>query len=381
MKQEQLLSETIHNLRFPLIVAVVFIHFDLSEGFAVRGVTCGLDEPEWYFAVIHLLSNVLSRVAVPLFFLMSGFLFFYRTDFSAEVYRRKLTSRLRTLLVPYVLWNAAVVVYLCLTMLPSLSAYFSSSAELRFGFSADRLFNTFFNDNGHNSLVYVPTDDAAEACAWSGLPTNYPLWFVRDLMLMAVLSPVVYWVVRKCGCWAVAALGVVWYVVGCVLLPGDTTNFSNAVFFFTWGALYSIGRKDFVQSMLKFRLAPIVYILLVVVDVWSRNHAWNVFLHNAVIPIGMVAAAVVVATVSERFSGRVWRVGAGATFFVYASHILFVSNIAKSLFLMLSLTDTATVMLALYLFSPLLTVGILIAVYAVLKKYLPTVASWLTGGR
>lgn len=48
-------------------------------------------------------------MAVPLFFI-SGYLFFFRTAFSVDVYKKKLKSRIKTLLIPYLFWNFVVLV-------------------------------------------------------------------------------------------------------------------------------------------------------------------------------------------------------------------------------------------------------------------------------
>ena len=85
MTNEELLSKTISYLRFPLTVGVVYIHFSLEEGLAINGKIYGLDNPDWYFFIVNLISQTFARVGVPLFFVISGFLFFYRIDFNSDV--------------------------------------------------------------------------------------------------------------------------------------------------------------------------------------------------------------------------------------------------------------------------------------------------------
>lgn len=46
----------------------------------------------------YIVSEQLATIAIPLFFFISGFLFFYRSDFSLAVYGTKLRKRIRTLL-------------------------------------------------------------------------------------------------------------------------------------------------------------------------------------------------------------------------------------------------------------------------------------------
>lgn len=104
---DAILSKTIMFLRFPLIIAVVLIHTNFN-GLTMNG-TLWVSEGQFptYDLVYHVVSNELARIAVPLFFFISGFLFFYHSDFSKEIYRKKLKKRIRTLLIPYMFYPLA----------------------------------------------------------------------------------------------------------------------------------------------------------------------------------------------------------------------------------------------------------------------------------
>ena len=56
-----------------------------------------------YIILLLFLYHVfLASVAVPfIFFLFQGISFFFRTAFSVDVYKKKLKSRIKTLLIPY----------------------------------------------------------------------------------------------------------------------------------------------------------------------------------------------------------------------------------------------------------------------------------------
>ena len=76
----QLLSKTIDFLRFPLIVGVVFIHTDFSN-IVIGGVKqISFVNFPVFARIFFLFSKVIFEVCVPLFFFISGFLFFYRTE-------------------------------------------------------------------------------------------------------------------------------------------------------------------------------------------------------------------------------------------------------------------------------------------------------------
>lgn len=80
MNNEMLQSRTIAFLRFPLIVGVVLIHSKMSDvvigGVKMANVT---DYPV-FEKFMHLFSEIFPAIAVPLFFFISGFLFFYKVE-------------------------------------------------------------------------------------------------------------------------------------------------------------------------------------------------------------------------------------------------------------------------------------------------------------
>lgn len=87
---EETLSRTITFLRFPLIAVVIFSHVGLGK-VVVNGISqVGAGQFPVYEMLYHLVSHELTRVAVALFFFISGFLFFWHTDFSPRIYVRKM---------------------------------------------------------------------------------------------------------------------------------------------------------------------------------------------------------------------------------------------------------------------------------------------------
>ena len=109
MTNDELQSKTIAFLRFPLIVGVVLIHCYYKE-LPIGGVKIPvMDEYPIYKLIADLFSQVLARTAVPLFFLISSYLFFYKSSFSWPMYDSKLRKRAQTLLLPYLFWNGALV--------------------------------------------------------------------------------------------------------------------------------------------------------------------------------------------------------------------------------------------------------------------------------
>ena len=102
LSNDSLQSKVISFLRFPLIVGVILIHTQLPN--ANEEFVC-------YENTKFIISNVIARIAVLLFFVCSGFLFFFKTEeFSLHTYLSKLKKRVKTLLIPYLIWNTLFIV-------------------------------------------------------------------------------------------------------------------------------------------------------------------------------------------------------------------------------------------------------------------------------
>ena len=159
---DEVQSQTIYFLRFFLIVMVVFTHAQV--GYVPRICDNG------YSLFIFIASRVFERL--PALVLFSGFLFF-RSGFSARIYGKNLKRRAKSLLVPYLFWNLVVVGYYLLLQ------YWL----LRHGETPD------------SKLITEYTLHDWKVAFWTE-PIASHFWFIRNLMIFSVLSPLVYLVIR-----------------------------------------------------------------------------------------------------------------------------------------------------------------------------------------
>ena len=199
-----LLSRTISFLRFPMIFFILYLHVVLrgwSDGHMVPGsVFFGYESVRFFFV------ESVSRIFVPCFFFISGFLFFYYSDFSGRVYIEKMKRRFRSLLVPYLFWNFFVIALYFLGQ-SLISSMVSEETKLVADFAWKDWLMCFWNIS-------------------DGAPINLPLWFLRDLIGLSILSPLIYWVVRHSRIFAVVFIGVLWF------LWGTPTHYLVGLFFF-----------------------------------------------------------------------------------------------------------------------------------------------------
>lgn len=377
MTNEELLSKTISYLRFPLTVGVVYIHFSLEEGLAINGKIYGLDNPDWYFFIVNLISQTFARVGVPLFFVISGFLFFYRIDFNSDVYKKKLRSRVTTLLIPYILWNIIAILWQLKCFIPGISS-FIHPVEIRI--SLIRIINTFFCNTYHSGIILGPPY-FSEAGLY---PIDGPLWYVRDLLVMVTISPIIYWIIKKGGAGSVVIIGLIWLFSSIIFPEGSNYLFMfvTASFFFSCGAYYSIFNSNFVVSFRKLKYAPMAYIIIAILDALTKHQNCNVYLHKVGILFGVVSIVVIVSNLLMLEKVKVNNTLENSSFFIFALHFLFIGELGKVIFVLFRVDDSNPyTMLALYFIIPILTVLLCLGLYVLLKSYLPRICNLLTGGR
>ena len=376
---DELLYQTISYLRFPLTLGVVFIHFDLIEHiFTYHGVQYGLDHPDWYIWVINFFSEVLPQIGVPLFFIISGFLFFHHVDFDGNVYQQKLRKRIKTLLIPYLLWNLIAILIHAVYLMPLL---FPNAGQEEVHITFVRLFHTFFA-NLPNEGIFV-TPEAVVSNSGFPYPVNLPMWYVRELMVMVLLSPVIFWLMRLMGKWLVVILGVVYYFYHPLVMPEGSWGvlMSQAAFFFSWGAYYGIHKTNFVDSFRRHTYMPLLYLPVAIADALTRGTSYNLYIHQAGALLGIVSVVVIVAYLLESGKVKVNKTLANSSFFVYALHVSIIAEVAKVVFIVFHLSDNVFSMLVLYVITPLCTAALCVALYVLLKRYVPFLCNLLTGGR
>lgn len=381
MSNEELISKTISYLRFPLCVGVVFIHFNLSDGIAIHGVRYGIYNPNWYFFIIQLISVVLAALCVPLFYFFSGYLFFYGKEFCRSVYVQKIKTRVISLFVPYILWNVVTIIWYMKCFLPVVSSFFS---PMEVHISIERVFNTFFCNSNFNGILVDPHSVGAITGVY---PIDVPLWYIRDLMVMVVFSPVIYWAVRLCKIWCVLILSIAWvgssfYLFGGSMISLYAYRLLIALLFFSWGAYYSVNKVDFLKSFRRIPFIPIVYLVVIILDIYSNGTVLHDSIHKLGTLIGVVSLVVVVSYLLEKDHIKVVKTLENGSFFVFALHYIFIGDLGKLVFSVLDIPDTNPyAMIAFYFVIPIISTLLCLSLYLILRSYSPKICRLFTGGR
>ena len=359
----RLQSQTISLLRFPLIVAVVMIHSGLDD-VVVRGVnvTSAVDCPVYRF-METLFVNGFARIAVPLFFFISGFLFFHNGMFTAGVYKEKLKKRFCSLFVPYVFWNVVVIALTFLTQV------FLSGMT-----------------SGRKKLVVDYTLADWLDCFWcngdEGMPICYPFWFIRNLMILVLVSPLFYFIIKRTGVALTAVAGALW-LTGITGISNTGPWCLEGVAFFSWGAYYGIKGKNFVAGMrrcpVKVALSAYAVIMVLRMALWVNGVDDGGVTHRLSIVLGLVAVVLVAAWLLENGKAKVGGLLVSSTFFVYGYHAMPAALAVKMWVRMIPPSDF-TMTLGLFVIPVVLSaVGVLL--YSLSARLLPGFTAVIVGGR
>lgn len=306
------LSRKIRFLSFFAIVGVVFCHAYNYYNRFLQPTTVLYEGPNPGTMLQFMISNGLVRFGVPLFFAFSGYLFFLSYDGTCKGYINKVLKRLRTLLVPYVIWTllAGGVLY----------AVYRFVGMERYSIVSEHIYalKTF------------------GISKWFENSPAFQLWYIAHLLRLVVISPLIYVLVKKCKLVPVIFFGLLWLL--------EITIFINCegLFFFTVGAYLAVHRKsirgmepicDSTCNVVRYKRNTWLFTMLWIVGCFSYSLLSGVFGNRAFVPLilwGLYKVNVITGLVSVwrlydlncgAWQEKKWiQTAVGSTMFVYVSH-------------------------------------------------------------
>ena len=169
---------------------------------------------ELYFKVLYPFSLWLGETGVPCFFFISGYLFFL----SKKTYLQKLNKRAHTLLVPYLLWNSIIVIIYLFAWFIGFPQEINGKSLTNYHF-IDYL-RLFWDRGSYDNGNFVPI-----LC---------PLWYIRNLLIMSLLSPLIYYILKYLTEFFLLIVTVWW------LMSNHNAFIPQTILFFALGAYCSI---------------------------------------------------------------------------------------------------------------------------------------------
>jgi hypothetical protein len=360
------LRSKIKVLSFFLVVLVVFVHsynidISLNAGNSDTGLSSLQNHRILSFDSFfqEFLCNGMFRICSPLFFTISGYLFFVNLTGKPDDFKKKLKKRFNTLIIPYLFWSLwGIAVYFVLQSFPQSRAFFTK--VLIRDYSIQKLLHTLFLD-----------------------PIPYQLWYVRDLAVFALLSPLLYLVFKYIRFWILPFCLFMWFY------DFNFVIFRNqSLLFFTLGALISKRNEKLLNpgssglvyiygflwiaivliktrlGFLEFRnllLISILHKISILLGILTINHLYDILFKN--MDVAKTNAYKIVT-----FS-----------FFVFTSHEPLITIIKKVLFFVAGNGEIKSFII--FFIAPLLTIPLCISVGYLLKKHTPNFYGVITGWR
>ncbi len=351
-------SVRLSMLRFPLIVGVVFIHTYGNE-VVLSNSTMGVTSTSYLIDFIrNLFSEGIARIAVPLFFLLSGYFFFLNFYYSAENYSKKVKSRISTLLIPFLFWNAFTLLLLALAQyLPATQPFFSEKSDPISTFGVFDYLNAIFGLNRS--------------------PISYQFWFIRDLIVMSLLAPAIYLILKKVPRIFFLVIFTLWFFkLWPIYVPSVAAFaffYAGAYFAHTNISLFTLDRFGF--------LLTVFYLGILLVDTMTKDYMLNSYIHNIGILLGIVSMLFVskfIVGLNVARNALLW--AGGCSFFVFAVHEPMLRVVQKISYKVLA-PSTDMAVLSLYFLIPTLVIISSMLLYVSIKSIAPKFLQLISGGR
>lgn len=344
----QRLSAAITWLRFPLIFLIIMLHCYS----VVR-----LDgDHDTYFKAVYPYALWLGETGVPGFFFISGFLFFL----SKKSYEQKMKTRFHTLFIPYILWNALLLAFYLIAYAVGYPQDINNKSIADYAF-IDYI-RLFWDRGSFDNGNFVPL-----LC---------PFWYIRNLLLMCIVSPLLYYIIKYVREVFLMAIATWW------LLTFDNAFIPQAILFFSLGAYFSIHSINPLEiAIKKKRLMLILFVLFSIADIAMHTIAGtsvNLQTHRLSL-IFNIPALLLLADYSIN-KGHSNKLLSNAAFIVFAIHypiVVILRKVCATKFA--NATDGTHILL--YLACVIIVTMMSLAFYLSLEKYFPKIKNILSGNR
>lgn len=296
----------------------------------------------------------LPSVAVPMFFVLSGVCFFY--NYTSGKLGKKLKKRIKTLFVPYILWNLVGMV-IAIIFSYSVLGNFVSSREM-------------FEPNIVNVLEGVFL-----------YKYNYVFWFVYNLIIFNLCTPIVDFCVKN-------KIFAVFFTIFCFSLPLFATEFlakikidANFVGYYIFGCM--IGKhylKNVVEKTTKKKSIISLGMFLLAMGMIVYFGTSSVSIPTVVINLLRLVEVITLWKATDLVVDKIREKKIFSdTFVIYAIHPYIISILVKLGNAVLPETRAGAI--ANFFLSYFITVGITILIISLWKKISPRSYGVFSGNR
>lgn len=355
-------SSQIQALNALCTLMVVALHSYSRQGYVIGSTP---------YLIQELFIGGVCNIAVPTFFITSGLLFFKDIENPFNKYYQKLQSRFKTIIIPYLSYS---LLALCSTIF--LQSITRSNTFLNGDTSDDFVFSI------HSFFVAWILDPQVGKAGH--------LWFLRDLIVLFLLSPLIFWFIHKFRFIPIGFLLLLWLFELQMLPIIVSRNYLlsiESLCFFALGSYLAISNfklAEFLEKIEKIKY-PIICFWLVDVcvrilndpdlDIWykrSYDSITTLLLYKLGILLGILST-VLISKALVRNRLIIWL--SSFSFAIYLFHYPLAVYVKRGVML-LNLDPLPT-----FFCRYLLTVGLTVILVFALRYTIPNLYGFLTGNR
>ena len=352
MKVSNKLSNDIKFSSFISMVLIVMIHaYNLPTHYQhINNSTFWLE---------NIISNGFARLAVPIFFITSGFFFFNNKKITyPSFFKHQLFKRLKTIGIPFLIWSFLGFLSFCLLQLiPQIKPYYNN-------FLIKDLTLTLFFEK------------------WLIFPIPFQLWFLQILLICALLAPLIWKLlsVNNMKYFFIFALTIMWFLWGGY--NGIKEYFFEGILFFTLGTILTI-EKLWLRTNSKYliiSLGVFTFILIIIKTQLLINGEINTSYLTGKVSIltGIPVYWHIIKKINEIISSSLKFLN--YSFWLFLTHEPLLTFVKKIIFMVMPNSYNAS-QLIVYFTAPIITIISTISIGMFISAKIPRVYSFLTGGR
>lgn len=347
------ISKAINQLRFPLAFLVVFIH---------TGTSFSQDVPSSYivYRTIRAFLAGILPVAVPTFFLISGYLFYSKLEiWNWGRLRTKIHSRIHSLLIPYILWNTFYILFALLGTIYSVIFKEAPLSLLIGWFRSEGLFRLYW----YGGVDYP-------------YPYLVPLWYVRDLMICIFVSFPIYFLVKYIGNIYILILLLVY------VMQLSTCGFLSSILFFSLGAYFRVNPEKLALFYKKqIRIGFVVcFFFLLLMKVASELFMSRFYGGGVIILVGVFAIMILSYEVVARKIELTFPILKDSSFFIFVFHFFLIYDVSRSVQFFCGTNNESQLIMG-YMLTPIIISCLSVLLYLILDRYLHKLLEVILGGR
>ena len=339
-------------LRFPLAIFVIMQHHNFDIDWDAVNTWTQIEN------LAYRVLKIVDKVAVPCFYVISGFFFFLNvSEFKYTVYKKKLSKRFRSLIVPFILWN--IIAYLFLLCKDIVTGNNTIPEGL---LHFDSFMWSFLLFNGGTT------------------PINAPLWFLRDLIVVVFLTPLIYLCIKKCPFIFLSVLIVLFFTFDksplYLIYPAQPYT---APLFFSIGSFIAINRHKFDKMHVNVTNTAIISITLIyAICILLLLYSDTPLLQTITFNFAGVLFTLLLALriYNTKFCQSLIKLNS-TCFFLFALHFLLINSCQSIVQWFIPKEEV----LWLFIGSVIINTLLCMFSYYACRKVFPNVASVLSGGR